>query len=152
MLPLGAAKKLPHTWRWEPRCEPLLLRSALRLPLLLLLIECASLPMGTGANVTDLVETGLRGGLGSGDCPRGECVLSTVFSGAAGAATAASLRPAESGCTERRRCRRTWMSCASDIQADFSALCSRHALLELWVAVTIGLAFADEDRSSRGCP
>ena len=83
----------------------MLLRSALRLPLLLLLMECASLAMGTGANVTDFIETGLRGGLGSGERPRGD-VFSTVFSGAAEVLMGFSLRPPMSGCTESRRCRR----------------------------------------------
>ena len=76
----------------------------LRLPLLLLLIVDGVLLTTTGAaaNVTDLPEPGLRGGLGSGDAPRGGVFGTGVaFTGWSSSGTA--LKPDMSGCTDSRR-------------------------------------------------
>ena len=77
----------------------LVLLRLLRLPLLLLLmVDGATLTtIGTGANVTDLPETGLRGGLGSGETPLGG-VLRTAFRGAG-----VIEKPDMSGCADSRR-------------------------------------------------
>ena len=85
----------------------------LRLPLLLLLIV-DGVPLtttGAAAKVTDLPDPGLRGGLGSGDAPRGG-----VFRGGAAftgcMSSGMTLKPDMSGCADIRRWRRSNSPCA----------------------------------------
>ncbi len=85
----------------------------LRLPLLLLLIvDGAPLTTtGAAAKVTDLPEPGLRGGLGSGDAPRGGVFRGgAAFSGCMSSGIA--LKPDMSGCADIRRWRRSNSPCA----------------------------------------
>ena len=76
----------------------------LRLPLLVLLIvEGAPLTtMGAAAKVTDLPDPGLRGGLGSGEVPRGG-VLRTAFSAGISVGSELAFKLDMSGCADRRR-------------------------------------------------
>ena len=84
----------------------------LRLPLLLLLIV-EGVPLtttGAAAKVTDLPDPGLRGGLGSGEVPRGGVLRGgAAFSGCMSSGIA--LNPDMSGCADIRRWRRSSNPC-----------------------------------------